>query len=170
MGAKARVQKPGWQQRRAAFRGHAAAQKVIILPDTYTTGNGQSRPGANLKLHLETAAALNTFTGYGEGYVMVNRQRIERSVVVLPKRIITDWPATGFDALTAEHLAALARLEQDIILLGTGARQRFPRPEILRPLIQAGIGVEVMDVPAACRTYNILMSEERKVAAALLFD
>jgi uncharacterized protein len=121
-----------------------------------------------MKLHLERAASLNTFTGYGDGYVKVNNERIGKSVVVLPGRIIADWPATSFEALTAEHLAALASLDTEIILLGTGAKLRFPRPEILRPLIQAGIGVEVMDVPAACRTYNILMAEERKVAAALL--
>jgi uncharacterized protein len=121
-----------------------------------------------LKFHLEAATALNTFTGYGDGYVMVNNRRIEKSVIVLPERIIADWPATSFEALAPEHLAALAGLDREIILLGTGARQRFPRPELMRPLIQAGFGVEVMDVQAACRTYNILMAEERKVAAALL--
>jgi len=57
---------------------------------------------------------------------------------------------------------------REIVLPGTGAQLRFPRPEILRPLLEAGVGVEVMDVQAACRTYNILVSEERKVAAALL--
>jgi uncharacterized protein len=123
-----------------------------------------------LKFHLEAATALNTFTGYGNGYVMVNGRRIEKSVIVLPERIIPDWPATSFEALAPEHLSVLADLDREIILLGTGAQQRFPRPEIMRPLIQAGVGVEVMDVQAACRTYNILMAEERKVAAALLFD
>lgn len=121
-----------------------------------------------MKLHRESATSLNTFTGYGEGYVKVNDERLEKSVVVLPERIILDWPATSFDALTAEHLALLVDLEREIILLGTGAQLRFPRPEILKPLIQAGIGVEVMDVQAACRTYNILMAEERRIAAALL--
>jgi|SoimicmetaTmtHMA_FD_contig_111_4150_length_4513_multi_3_in_0_out_0_3 uncharacterized protein len=133
-----------------------------MLPDTYSTG----KP---LKLHLESRTALNTFTGYGEGYVMVNGERIERSVVVLPDRILTDWPAGRFDELVPEHFAALADLGREIVLLGTGNRLRFPRPEIIRPLIGAGIGVEVMDLQAACRTYNILMAEERKVAAALLF-
>jgi len=121
-----------------------------------------------LKLHRETSAALNTFTAYGEGYVMVNDRRFERSIVVLPERIIADWEATSFEALTPGHLAALVGLGSEILLLGTGARLRFPKPEILRPLVEAGIGVEVMDVRAACRTYNILMAEERKIAAALL--
>ena len=121
-----------------------------------------------MKLHLDPATAKNSITGYGDGYVMVNRQRFERSLVVLPERILLDWPATSFEALAPEHLAALADLDREIILLGTGARLRFPRPEIMRSLIQAGVGVEVMDVQAACRTYNILLAEERRVAAALL--
>jgi uncharacterized protein len=123
-----------------------------------------------LKLHLSGAAHLNLFTAYGEGYVAVNNRRIEKSVVVLPDRIIADWPASSFDALSVEPMAALAGLGQEIVLLGTGKVLRFPRREIVRPLIDAGIGLEVMDIQAACRTYNILVSEERKVAAALLFD
>ena len=121
-----------------------------------------------MKLHLDPATAKNAITGYGEGYVMVNRQRFERSLVVLPDRIIADWPATTFEALAPAHLAALAGLDREIILLGTGAQLRFPRPEIMQSLIKRGIGVEVMDVQAACRTYNILLAEERRVAAALL--
>lgn len=121
-----------------------------------------------MKLHLADAAGLNAFTAYGAGYVMVNRQRHEKSIVVLPDRIITDWAATSFEALAAAHLEALVGLGQEIILLGTGNILRFPRPEILRPLIEAGIGLEVMDVQAACRTFNILVAEERRVGAALL--
>ena len=121
-----------------------------------------------MKLHPAVASSRNAFTGYGPGFVAVNGTRFEASIVVLPERIITDWPATTFEALTASHLAALVTLGADIILLGTGAVIRFPRPEIVRPLIDARIGLEVMDTQAACRTYNILMAEERKVAAALL--
>jgi uncharacterized protein len=121
-----------------------------------------------LKLHLDPATAKNTITGYGEGYVMVNRNRFERSLVVLPDRILVDWPATSFEALAPEHLAALVGLDREIILLGTGARLRFPRAEIMQSLIRSGVGVEVMDVQAACRTYNILLAEDRRVAAALL--
>jgi uncharacterized protein len=134
-----------------------------MLPDTYSTG----KP---LKLHLESASAQNTFTGYGEGYVSVNGARYERSVVVLPGRILADWAPSSFDALAAEHFAALTGLGLEIILLGTGGKLRFPKPEILAPLIRAGVGVEVMDLQAACRTYNILMAEGRKVAAALLLE
>jgi uncharacterized protein len=120
-----------------------------------------------LKLHLDAANGLNSFTGYGAGYVMVNGERHERTIV-LPDRVITDWPATTFDTLTADHMEALLPLVPEVLLLGTGTTLRFPRAEILAPLIRAQVGYEVMDVQAACRTYNILMAEERRVAAVLL--
>ncbi len=123
-----------------------------------------------MKLHLSNISSSNAFTGYGEGYVMVNRQRYERNLVVLPDRIVTDWQAAGFDQLSAEDFARLAEFAPEIVLLGTGSRLRFPRPDLTRALIDARIGLEVMDIQAACRTYNILAAEERKVVAALLFS
>jgi uncharacterized protein len=122
-----------------------------------------------LKLHLSAPGALNTFTGYGAGYVSVNGQRFERSLIVLPDRIVADWGAASFDALAPEHFDTFIGIAPEIVLLGTGARLRFPRPEITRALVEARIGLEVMDVQAACRTYNILAAEARHVAAALLF-
>ncbi len=122
-----------------------------------------------LKLHLDNISGVNLFTGYGEGYVMVNRQRHERNLVVLRDRLVTDWRPAGFDELESVDFALLAGLAPEIVLLGTGQRLRFPRPELTRALLEARIGLEVMDIRAACRTYNILAAEERKVAAALLF-
>jgi uncharacterized protein len=122
-----------------------------------------------VKLHATTPGGVNTFTGYGDGYVMVNGERRDSSVVVLPDRIEA-WRPEGFDALSAGDFAFLLDLEAEIILLGTGARQRFPHPRLTAALSRAGIGLEVMDIQAACRTYNILVAEERKVAAALLFE
>ena len=126
--------------------------------------------GPPLKLHLSNISGSNAFTGYGEGYVMVNRQRYEHNLVVLPDRIVTDWQPAGFDQLSAGDFAQLAELVPEIVLLGTGSRLRFPRPELTRALYEARIGLEVMDIQAACRTYNILAAEERKVVAALLFS
>jgi uncharacterized protein len=122
-----------------------------------------------VKLHASLPGAVNTITGYGEGYVLINGQRRESSVVVLPDRLL-EWPAQRFDALTPEDFSLFAELKAEIVLLGTGPRQRFPHPRLTAALARAGIGVEVMDVQAACRTYNILVAEERKVAAALLFQ
>lgn len=121
-----------------------------------------------MKLHISRAEGHNTVTGYGTGYVTVNRVRYERSLVVLPDRLLDTWNVPGFDALDEAAIAALAPLDVEIVLLGTGARLRFPHPRLLQPLYAAGIGVEVMDTNAACRTYNILVAEDRKVAAALL--
>jgi uncharacterized protein len=122
-----------------------------------------------VKLHASLPGAVNTITGYGDGYVLINGQRRESSVVVLPDRLL-EWPAQRFDALTPEDFALFADLKAEIVLLGTGPRQRFPHPRLTAALARAGIGVEVMDVRAACRTYNIQVAEERKVAAALLFE
>ena len=121
-----------------------------------------------MKLHATRPSGVNTITGYGEGYVMVNGERRSSSLVVLPDRI-EPWEAKTFDQLSAEDFTFLKSLQAEIVLLGTGARQRFPHPRLTAALAQAGIGLEVMDLQAACRTYNILVAEERKVAAALLF-
>ena len=121
-----------------------------------------------MKFEQDNAHGRNTFTGYGEGYVEVNRQRHAASLVVSADRVIVDWPAISIDALTADHFAAVVALAPEIVLLGTGARFAFPAPALLAPLRQAGIGVEVMDTPAACRTYNILLGEGRNVVAALV--
>ena len=121
-----------------------------------------------MKFHLDPRTGLNAFTGYGPGYVMVNNVRHERNLAVLPETILEDWTAGGFDSLAAADFAMLAGRGLEIVLLGTGSRIRWPNPELLRPLIEDKLGVEVMDTAAACRTYNILMGEGRKVAAALL--
>ena len=122
-----------------------------------------------MKLHASPAGGRNVVTAYGEGYVMVNGARHESSVVVLPDRVI-EWGAESFEALKEDDFGVLESLGVDIVLLGTGARQRFPHPRLTARLREARIGVEVMDLQAACRTYNILVAEERKVAAALLFE
>jgi uncharacterized protein len=121
-----------------------------------------------LKLHLDRPGSLNAITGYGEGYVMVNAVRHSRSLVVTPEQLLADWPVAELAALAPDHVAVLLGLGAEIVLLGTGARLAFPHPALLAPLAEARIGVEVMDSRAACRTYNILMAEGRKVAAAII--
>jgi uncharacterized protein len=121
-----------------------------------------------VKIEREQAEGKNLFTGYGAGYVEVNRARHAASLVVSATRLITDWPAASVESLTADHLAAIAELKPEIVLLGTGETFRFPEPARLAPLHKLGVGVEVMDTPAACRTYNILLGEGRNVVAALI--
>lgn len=121
-----------------------------------------------MKLHLDARTGLNTVTGYGPGYVMINNVRCDTNLVVLPERLVTGWAASGFAALTVADFGLVRDLEPEIVLLGTGAKQQFPNPALLRPLMEARIGFEIMDTQAACRTYNILMGEGRNVAAALI--
>ena len=121
-----------------------------------------------MKLHVSGPLGRNAITGYGEGYVLVNGQRHESSVIVLPDRVLP-WDVSEFTKITAEDFEKLKSLQAEILLLGTGPTQRFPHPGLTAPLAAAGTGVEVMDLKAACRTFNILVAEERKVAAALLF-
>ena len=121
-----------------------------------------------VKLHASAPTALNTFSGYGDGYVMVNGERFEANLIVLPERLLP-WGAVSFDALVEADFQVLLEMNLEILLVGTGPKQRFPHPRLIRALAAKRIGVEAMDLQAACRTYNILMAEERRVAAALLF-
>lgn len=125
-----------------------------------------------MKLHASAPTALYTFSGYGDGYVVVNGERHggagAPALVVTPERL-APWSATSFEALTPGHFEELLALRPEIVLLGTGARQRFPHPRLTQALARERIGLEAMDVQAACRTYNILMAESRRVAAAILF-
>jgi len=105
---------------------------------------------------------------YQAGKLTINDTAYERSVIIMPERLIDDWQPQSFEELTTEHVLELGRLEPEILLLGTGATLRFPPPESTGRLGEQGIGIEVMDTAAACRTYNILVSEDRRVVAALL--
>ncbi len=121
-----------------------------------------------MALHLQTNTNLKLFTGHRAGYVAVNGQRYEQPVVVMAGEVRADWPARDFASLTPGDFSYFIDLKPEVLLLGTGAKQQFARPELYRELIRAGIGIEFMDTPAACRTYNILVAEDRKVVAAVL--
>ena len=106
---------------------------------------------------------------YDEHHVQIGEQRFGSSLILMRDRIIADWRPAGFDGLQIGDMEIVKALKPDLVLLGTGERQRFPAPDLYRTLIEAGIGLEAMTTPAACRTYNILAAEDRRVAAALLF-
>ncbi|KOF54438.1 MULTISPECIES: Mth938-like domain-containing protein [unclassified Achromobacter] len=147
-----------------------------------------------MKLHTDPATgALNTVTAYGDGYIEVNQVRFSHSVAFGPEGDVLQWPveavaditstllrqAAGLSEPVRDPLAFLDEPEADaapgrpanapeVLLVGTGARQHFLRPDVLRPLLAMGIGVETMDTHAASRTYNILMAEGRRVVVALI--
>lgn len=121
-----------------------------------------------MKLHLANLAQQNFFTGYGEGYVLINQTRHEKNLIVLPDQLIEDWPIVLVQELALQHFENLLPLAPEIILLGTGTEHRFPSHTLLSQLAKMRIGVEIMDTKACCRTYNILVEEGRRAAAALM--
>jgi uncharacterized protein len=121
-----------------------------------------------MKIHLESGDGRYAIRRYAAGEVAVNEIVYTASLIVTPQQVIADWPPRDFGSLTAEHFEAVLGLRPEVVLLGTGRRLRFPPPALLAGLMRERIGYEVMDTGAACRTYNILMAEGRRVAAALL--
>jgi len=121
-----------------------------------------------MKLHLDRATEGYWIDGYGAGYVAIAGTRYTSSLILSPNRIELDWPPDRIDDVTRDHLVSLVEFEPEIALLGTGSRQRFLPADLLEPLASRGTSLEVMTTAAACRTYNILASEGRIVAAALL--
>ncbi|GAC1318459.1 MAG: Mth938-like domain-containing protein [Collimonas sp.] len=123
-----------------------------------------------MKLHTTSTQQYQTVTAYDDKGVEINAVRYEHSLLVLPETAPVAWPVSNFDALHAEHFAHIDSTRPDVVILGTGSRQRFVHPKLITALTSRRIGVECMDNQAACRTYNILMAEGRKVALALIFD
>ena len=123
-----------------------------------------------MKLHSTNTQQYQTVTSYEDNAVEINLLPFSKSLIVLPEIAPAAWPVTSFDALTIEHFEQINAISPDVVILGTGKRQRFVHPRLTAPLTTRRIGVECMDNQAACRTYNILMTEGRKVALALIFD
>ena len=140
-----------------------------------------------MKIHLDSGSAGHLIHSYETGHIKVivphapaageaevekaaadGMQVISSSVIISPERLITEGLPEAFDEIGAAHFERLAELEPEIVLFGSGARLRFPAPASTAGLLRRGIGVEVMDTAAACRTYNVLMSEGRRVTAMLL--
>ncbi len=123
-----------------------------------------------MQFTLETGSHVNVVRAYSPSELRIGEHSIRASCIVTADRLITDWEPHCFEALQPAHLAALLALEPQIVLLGSGAEQRFAPPAIRAALTGHGVGVEVMTLGAACRTFNILVREDRRVAAALFFE
>ena len=121
-----------------------------------------------MKLHLTTAENNHLITAYDEGYIEINKQRYVQNLIVMPQTLIHDWQAVSFAELSNEHFRQIADLKPEVVLLGTGIAHLFLHPRHYQCLTDNGIALECMSTAAACRTYNILMSEGRIVAAALI--
>jgi uncharacterized protein len=123
-----------------------------------------------MKMRADRIEGQNAIARHGPEGVVVNGVEHTESVVVPWQGEVVAWSIDAFESLRAEHFARIAALKPELVIFGSGARLRFPAPALLRPLIEAGIGIETMDTAAACRTYNVLLAESRSVVAALLFE
>lgn len=121
-----------------------------------------------MKLHLAKPTARYLIQAAEADCVVIAAQRHSTSLVVAAEYLLNDWRPRGLDDLRDEDWLPVLALEPELVLLGTGARHRFPPAAVLAPLHRPGIPVEVMNTAAACRTFNILLAEDRKVVAALL--
>jgi uncharacterized protein len=120
-----------------------------------------------VKFHLSTTTG-NVVTGLGPGWIRVAAVEYRENIVLTSGAIATGWAPAGFEGLTDDDFAQLLSRKPEVVLFGAGASIRFPHPRLTRALTDAGVGLEVMDTPAACRTFNILAAEGRNVVAALL--
>jgi uncharacterized protein len=125
---------------------------------------------SSMKFTLEASSRVNLIRGYSPQEIRIGNQRLTTSCIVTADTLITQWEPASFADLEPRHLQAVLELKPEVVLLGTGPTQKFP-PAALRAVFAAnGMGLEVMDLGAACRTFNILVQEERRVAAALFLS
>ncbi len=120
-----------------------------------------------MKFSEDTQSNHNNISRYEEGFVEIKGKQINTSVVISAEELIADWEPKKFSELSADHCKLLLAPKPDVIILGTGKKQQFPERDILKLFAQNQIGVEIMDTTAACRTFNVLLSEDRNVVAGL---
>ncbi|WP_129778728.1 Mth938-like domain-containing protein [Peristeroidobacter soli] len=121
-----------------------------------------------MKLTDEKIAGINMIRSYAPGEVRIGETVLQASCLVTADRLVSDWRPQTVAELSLEDLQAAIAMKPEVIIIGTGPKQEFPAPEVLGAVMSRGIGCEVMEIGAACRTYNILASEGRTVVAALL--
>jgi uncharacterized protein len=129
---------------------------------------GELRYGIAMKLTDEKIGGINLVRSYAPGEVRIGETVVRSSCLVKNDRLITDWRPQTVAEISVADMEAVLALKPEVVVLGSGPRQQFPAPEILGAVLSRGVGCEVMDTGAACRTYNILASEGRTVVAALL--
>ena len=121
-----------------------------------------------MKFTLDSRTDINLIRAYREGEVQINELVLRAPCIVTAQQLVRDWQARSVSTLALADLEQIFALQPDVVLLGTGPRQIFPERVIRQAFAARKVGLEVMDLGAACRTYNILVQEERQVAAALL--
>jgi uncharacterized protein len=122
-----------------------------------------------MQLELEKGFG-NTIQSFSGGRLKINNEDMQCNVIVSADRIIKDWAPPPVSELSIADLEPVFALDPEVILLGTGEAQTFPRGRLMTQIMRRGVGVEIMTTSAACRTYNVLMAEQRRVVAALVLD
>jgi uncharacterized protein len=120
-----------------------------------------------VKFTLEPGVPAHLIRGYSEAEIRIGEHSVRRSCIVTADTLITQWEPQSCAELMPAHLEAILELGPELVLLGTGPVQRFPPAEIRALLARRGVGLEAMQLGAACRTFNVLVQEERRVAAGL---
>lgn len=123
--------------------------------------------GGKVQLTRESAEA-HVIHAWESGRMRIGNRWLTGNVIVAPDRIVPNWEVGDAARIAYEHLAPAIGLDPEIILLGTGAEAAVPDVGLIASLARLSIGLEIMSTPAACRTYNVLVSEQRRVVAALL--
>ena len=122
-----------------------------------------------MKMALDNTSGVNVVSRYQPGQVQVRERIFSTSLIIFPEHIEADWTPRAADNLRTRDFQAIVERTPEVLILGTGETQVFPEPTVFMTLMDLGIGFEVMDNAAACRTYNILLSEDRRAALALIF-
>jgi uncharacterized protein len=148
---------------RNGFGDRAWAWRCDERSGTHLTASGET-----VKFSLQTGEGVNLVRACTATEIRVGERLITTSAILTADRLVLDWPPRTAAALTGEHLREVLALGPELILLGTGERQEFPEAGVLRVALEQRVAVEVMDTRAACRTYNVLLQEGRRVAAAIL--
>jgi uncharacterized protein len=149
--------------RKLQFNHSEVARPMVI-------GAGFACGHCSVKFQPDSLDGVNTITRHDGARLWVGNQIHHGNLIVPWSGPVRRWDPEDFSALTQVHFDELLQLHPELVIFGSGARMRFPSPALVRNLIAQRIGVESMDTAAACRTYNVLVSERRSVVAALLLE
>ncbi len=146
-----------------------APQGIMGIDQCIPSSRGCASTGKirAMQLTMENTGQANRISGYAVGQVTINEQVYVGTTVVTPDVLWAEWDPVRPADLTVDHLEHLLELKPEIVLIGTGQRQHFPPRELMVRAVQAGVGIEAMTTEAACRTYNVLIAENRRVVATL---
>lgn len=141
---------------------------IVSVVKIFQRRRRRLRYGIAMKLTDEKIGGINLIRSYAAGEVRIGETVVRSSCLVKTDRIVSDWRPQTVAELQPADMEAVLALQPEVVVIGSGPRQQFPAPEVMGAVLSRGVGCEVMDTGAACRTYNILASEGRTVVAALL--